>query len=97
MTFENATSPVVGIERGRQATAALRHLHVRGLLQIRARATFRPISDDQLAPIFPCTACGDGGLRVVGCVRRRPNWQRVHACDTCGALQCYDISEPPLI
>jgi len=95
MIFENTSSPVVGIERGRQAAAALQHLHLRTVLAVRARATFRPIHDEQLAPVFPCVACRDGGLRVVGCVRSRGAWQRVHACDTCGALQYFDLPGPP--
>src|SRR5215475_10369373 len=55
-------SPRIGLEHGRQATAALQRLmDMRALLSIRARATFRPVRDDQIAPVLPCEACGDGG------------------------------------
>ncbi len=90
-------SPRIGLEQGRQATAALQRLmEMRALLAIRARATFRPVRDNQIAPILPCEACGDGGLRVMGSVRSRGGWQRVHACDTCGTLRLFDIPNPPI-
>jgi hypothetical protein len=88
------TPPVMGLERGYQAIAALRHVNRRELLAIRARSTFRPIHDDEIAPIFPCDACLDGGLRVVGCVRGRGSWQRVHVCDTCGEIRLFDLPGP---
>ena len=94
MKFDG-TMPQVGLELGYEASAALHHVQVRALLAIRARATFRPIRDNQIAPVHPCEACRDGGLRAVGCVRGREGWQRVHACDTCGALQHYAIPNPP--
>ncbi len=84
----------MSLESGYQANAALQHMQSRALLAIRARPTFRPIRDHEIAPVFLCDACGDGGLRVMGRVRSRGCWQRVHACDTCGALRLYDL--PPV-
>ena len=94
MMFEGS-SPRVGLELGYQARAALQHIQARALLAIRVRATFRPVHDDQVAPVLPCEACRDGGLRVVGSVRGRGSWQRAHVCDTCGALKLFDIPGPP--
>lgn len=92
MTFETET-PIRAIEHGHQAIAALRNVNARDLLVIRARATFRPIRDYEIAPVLPCELCLDGGLRVVGRVRGRGCWKRVHACDTCGAVQMFDLPE----
>lgn len=86
-------APPRALEHGYQATAALRHLRGRALAAVRARATFLPVADDELAPVLPCAECGDGGLRVVGRVRGRRGWQRVHACDTCGTVHHFDL--PP--
>lgn len=94
MRFESVI-PIMGLERGHQASAATSHMQARALLAMRARATFRPIGDNEIAPVLPCDACGDGGLRVVGRVRGRGSWQRVHVCDTCATLRLFDLPAAP--
>lgn len=74
----------------------MQHLHSKALSAMRARATFRPVLDSTLVPVLPCAACQDGGLRVVGTVRARHGLQRVHACDTCGDLQRFDLPDDAL-
>jgi hypothetical protein len=83
--------PHIGLERGAYAIAALSQMNLRSLAAIRARATFRPIREDEIVPVLPCEVCRDGGLRVVGRVRSRGCYQRVHVCDTCGVLRFYDL------
>lgn len=60
----------IGIERGHQAIAALRHIGGQGLRVIKSRGTFQPIHEYDVVPILPCSTCKDGGLRVVGRVRK---------------------------
>ena len=95
---EDTTEPTASIERGSQATAALQHLQGRSLQELKAKSSFRAIGDNEVALVLPCSMCGDGGLRVVGRVRGKINgqfrWQRVHACDTCGALEYFDFGVP---
>jgi hypothetical protein len=94
MVFEPV--PARDLERAHQANAALRHKQGRALLTVRARATFCPLHDSTLVPVFPCAACLDGGLRAVGTVRSKQGMQRAHICDTCGKLQLYDLPEGAL-
>jgi hypothetical protein len=84
-------TPAIGLERGWQATGALQHLQRPELVRIRSQASFRPISDEEIVPILPCNTCRDGGLRVMGRVKRRGHIQRVHACDTCGVAQFFEL------
>jgi hypothetical protein len=88
--------PVISLERGYQANAALRHAHGRALRGVRAKGSFRPITDGALVPVLPCDRCHDGGLRAVGTLRKDGCIQRVHACDTCGAIACYELPEDAL-
>ncbi len=92
MVFDQS-APIADLEQAHQAHAALRHQQSRALLMVRARATFRPLHDFTLVPIFPCERCHDGGLRAVGTVRGRGGMQRAHVCDTCGILRLYDLPD----
>jgi hypothetical protein len=92
MVFDE-TFPALGLEHAHQAHAALERQQGRAVQAVRARGSFRPLSDFTLVPVLPCDRCQDGGLRAVGTVRSRTGMQRAHVCDTCGQVRLFDVPD----